>query len=78
MNFEDNEQLQLASLFFDLNEKGYKQMLSNSDPKNTSPKDDYFDEIYKEFNITRVNAKRSINSNPNKRNSIKEIVVTNY
>ena len=53
-------------------------MLSNSDPKNTNPKDEFFDEIYKEFNITRVNAKRSINSNPGKRNSIKEIVVTNY
>ena len=78
MNFEDDEQLQLASLFYDLNEKGYKQMLSNSDPKNTNPKDEFFDEIYKEFNITRVNAKRSINSNPGKRNSIKEIVVTNY
>ena len=78
LKFEDDEQLQLARLYCDLNEKGYKQMLSNSDPKNTNPTDNFFDKVYKDFNITRVNAKRSINSNPNKRNSIKEIVVTNY
>ncbi len=53
-------------------------MLSNSDPKNINPNDDFFDMIYKKYNITRVNAKRSINSDPTKRNSIKEITVTNY
>ena len=53
-------------------------MLSNSDPKNTDPNDDFFDTIYSNFNITRVNAKRSINSNAKKRKAIKEIVVTNY
>ena len=78
MNFEDDKQLQLANLFFELNNKGYKQMLSNSDPKNINPKDEFFDDIYKDFNIKRVDVKRSINSNSNKRNSIKEIVVTNY
>ncbi len=77
-NFEDNEQLQLAALFYKLSEKGYKLMLSNSDPKNTDPTDDFFDDIYKNYRITRVAAKRSINSNPKKRHSIKEIVVTNY
>ena len=53
-------------------------MLSNSDPKNTNPDDNFFDTIYSNFNISRVDAKRSINSDPTKRNSIKEIVVTNY
>lgn len=77
-NFQDDEQLQLASLFYDLNEKGHYLMLSNSDPKNTNPEDDFFETIYANFNIQRVDAKRSINSDPNKRNSIKEIVVTNY
>lgn len=77
-NFQDDEQLQLASLFYDLNEQGHYLMLSNSDPKNTNPEDDFFETIYANFNIQRVDAKRSINSDPNKRNSIKEIVVTNY
>ena len=77
-NFQDDEQLQLASLFYELDKQGHKLMLSNSDPKNTNPNDDFFETLYSNFNITRVNAKRSINSNGNKRNSIKEIVVTNY
>ena len=77
-NFQDDEQLQLAGLFYDLNEQGHHLMLSNSDPKNTNPEDDFFETIYANYNIQRVDAKRSINSDPNKRNSIKEIVVTNY
>lgn len=77
-NFEDDEQIQLANLFHDLDEKGHKLMLSNSDPKNTNPEDDFFDTIYSNYNILRVDAKRSINSKGNKRNAIKEIVVTNY
>ncbi|HHM21657.1 MAG TPA: Dam family site-specific DNA-(adenine-N6)-methyltransferase [Bacteroidetes bacterium] len=77
-NFQDHEQLQLAKLFHELDLQGHKLMLSNSDPKNTDPNDDFFETIYAKFNITRVDAKRSINSDGNKRNSIKEIVVTNY
>ena len=70
--------MQLAGLFYDLDQQGHKLMLSNSDPKNTDPNDDFFDIIYSNFNITRVDAKRSINSNAKKRKAIKEIVVTNY
>jgi DNA adenine methylase len=77
-NFEDDEQLQLASLFYELDNKGLKLMLSNSDPKNTNIEDDFFDMIYSNYKITRVDARRSINSNGKKRNSLKEIVVTNY
>ena len=77
-NFRDDKQFELANLFHELDEQGIYLMLSNSDPKNTNPDDDFFDLIYKKYNITRVNAKRSINSDPTKRNSIKEIAVTNY
>ncbi|NLE63060.1 MAG: Dam family site-specific DNA-(adenine-N6)-methyltransferase [Bacteroidales bacterium] len=77
-NFRDDEQIQLATLFNELNEKGILQMLSNSDPKNTDPTDNFFDLIYKEYNIIRVPAKRIINSNASKRNHINEIIVTNY
>ncbi len=78
LTFQDDEQLQLAELYYELHEKGYSLMLSNSDPKNTDPNEDFFDQIYKDYRITRVDAKRSINSDPTKRNTIKEIVVTNY
>ncbi len=76
--FEDAEQRQLADLFHRLHSKGVKQMLSNSDPKNNNPDDHFFDVMYSEFNISRVPARRMINSNPNKRDAINEIIVTNY
>jgi DNA adenine methylase len=76
--FEDVEQRQLADLFHRLNYIGAKQMLSNSDPKNNNPNDHFFDEMYSEFNISRVPARRMINSNPAKRDAINEIIVTNY
>ena len=76
--FADKEQNQLAELFHFLNNKGTLCMLSNSDPKNNDPKDNFFDDLYKDYNIVRVPAKRMINSNAEKRGAINEIVVTNY
>jgi len=76
--FSEFEQFQLAELFIGLDKFGHKLMLSNSDPKNIDPNDNFFDNIYSNFKISRVDAKRSINSDGTKRNLIKEIVVTNY
>ena len=53
-------------------------MLSNSDPHNTDPDDDFFDDLYKDFNIERVKARRSINSNGAKRGAINELLIRNY
>ncbi len=53
-------------------------MLSNSDPKNNDPKDEFFDVFYKGFNIERVPAKRFINCDASKRGNINEIIVRNY
>ncbi len=77
-DFKDDEQIQLAALFNELNEYGSLLMLSNSDPKNTDPSDNFFDMLYKGYNLIRVPAKRAINSDGAKRNSINEIIVTNY
>lgn len=76
--FGDPEQIALAALFAELNQKGVKQMLSNSDPKNHNPEDHFFDELYSGFHISRVPARRSINSNGLKRKAINEIIVTSY
>ena len=76
--FADNEQFQLAKLYKQLDKKGSKVMLSNSDPKNNDPSDNFFDEIYNGYNIYRVPARRMINSDSTKRGVINEIVVTNY
>lgn len=77
-SFGHNEQVELANLFRLLDKKGMQLMLSNSDPKNIDPSDNFFDEIYNDFNITRVPARRMINSDSTKRGIINEIVVTNY
>lgn len=76
--FDDEKQIELSELFHKLNARGVKMMLSNSDPKNTDKTDDFFDEVYKNYHIARVPAKRAINSDASKRQAINEIIVTNY
>lgn len=46
-DFNDKEQTRLRDFFAKLNKKGAKLMLSNSDPKNENPNDNFFDEIYR-------------------------------
>ena len=53
-------------------------LASNSDPKNTNPDDDFFDDLYKGLHVERVLAKRMINSKTEGRGSITEIVIHNY
>jgi len=77
-SFTDREQTELATLFERLNKNEIYQMLSNSDPKNINPDDNFFDELYGNYHISRVPARRMINSNSAKRAAINEIVVTNY
>lgn len=77
-DFTDKEQKELSILFAHIHSKGGYAMLSNSDPKNNNPADNFFDELYKNFNVQRISSKRMINANASKRGSINEIVVTNY
>jgi DNA adenine methylase len=78
--FGDAEQERLARMFRALDRRGVHQMLSNSDPKNTDPADDFFEKTYSEYRGTfwRVPAARAINSNAKRRGHINEIVITNY
>lgn len=76
--FDDNDQIELAENFKDLDKKDCLLMLSNSDPKNTNENDNFFDDLYKGFEIERVYAKRMINCQASKRGDITEIVVMNY
>ncbi|WP_083978856.1 DNA adenine methylase [Bacillus alveayuensis] len=77
-DFTDENQKELAQYYRELDKQGAYLMLSNSDPKNTDPNDEFFDELYAEFHIERVAARRSINSKGNSRGAITEILVTNY
>ena len=77
-DFNDQDQERLATLFRDLDQKGAKLLLSNSDPKNTVPDDEFFDNLYSEFTIDRVSANRAINSKGLKRGPINELLIRNY
>ena len=76
--FNDEEQIRLRNFCSKLDALGHKWMLSNSDVKSTNATDNFFDDIYAEFEIARVKAKRSINSNPEKRGELSELLITNY
>ena len=76
--FDDNDQIKLSKFYRKLSDKGVCVMLSNSDPKNTNPDDNFFDNIYAGFNINTINAKRMINADSKGRGAISELVITNY
>jgi|TARA_B110001452_G_scaffold223135_1_gene196253 DNA adenine methylase len=77
-DFNDDNQTELASLAKELDKKNVLFLLSNSDPKNTVKDDEFFDELYSDFKIDRVFANRAINSNPDRRGKISELLIQNY
>ena len=77
-DFSDEEQIELAEYINVLNKKGAKIVISNSDPKNNDIDDNFFDKLYKNYNINRVKATRMLNSNANLRGAINELLITNY
>lgn len=76
--FSDKEQIELARFVDEMNKKGSKIVVSNSDPKNTNEDDNFFDDIYATHNIKRVEATRTINSNSEARGKIKELLISNF
>lgn len=76
--FNDEEQIRLRNFCVKLDNLGHKWMLSNSDVRGKNEKDNFFDDIYADFLIKRVDAKRSINANPEKRGKLKELLIQNY
>ena len=75
--FDDNEQYRLARFIDTINASGAKIVLSNSDPKNVNEDDNFFDDLYKNYKINRVEATRMINSKADKRGKINELLISN-
>jgi len=69
--FGEREQRELAAILGELNQRGCKVMLSNSWVDSVL-------ELYKDFNCFELKASRAINSNPDRRGKISELLVTNY
>jgi len=67
--FED--QVRLSELFRTLSKKGVKVMLSNS-------KVLAIEELYQDYTVRTISAKRFINCDGNRRSGTSEIIVTNY
>ncbi|MDE7138770.1 MAG: DNA adenine methylase [Ruminococcus sp.] len=76
--FGDEQQIQLSKFIECMSEKGAKILASNSDPKNTDENDNFFDDIYRNFNITRVKASRMINSKGTGRGTLNELLINNF
>lgn len=75
--FNDAEQIRLRDFCYKLNTLNYTWILSNSDIKEKDKNNNFFDDLYSDFNIQRVNVRRSINSNTEKRGQLKELLITN-
>lgn len=69
--FGKEEQRRLAKVFKELDQKGVYVMLSNH---NTT----LINELYKDYHIHVIEAKRNINSNGKKRGKVEEVIVTNF
>lgn len=75
--FNDTEQIRLRDFCHKLDVLNHTWILSNSDVKGKNINDNFFDDLYANFNIQRVEAKRSINANPQKRGKLTELLITN-
>ncbi len=76
--FDDRAQIELANYVQEMDRKGAFVVVSNSDPKNASPEDDFFDNLYAGHQINRVAATRMINSKSEQRGKISELLICNY
>ena len=70
--FNDEEQVRLRDNINKM-KNTCKIILSNSDTK-----DGFFDDLYKGYNIQRIQARRNINRNPNGRGKIDELLIKNF
>lgn len=77
-SFNDQEQIRLKDFYSNLTKQGCYGMLSNSDCRGRNENDLFFDELYKDFIIERVYAKRCINANASKRGVLTELLIRNY
>lgn len=76
--FDDSEQIRLAQFVGKINALGAKILVSNSEPKNFNPDDEFFEDLYRGYTIRRVSATRMVNSNAGGRGKINELLICNW
>lgn len=77
-DFNDKEQERLNLFCKKIDKLGYQFLLSNSDPTNHNPDDDFFEVLYRGFSIERVKANRTISATSAGRVQISELLIKNY
>ena len=75
--FSDVQQIELGNFITEMAHKGALIVASNSDPHNANEQDEFFDNLYADFNIERVQAARMVNSNARRRGPINELLISN-
>lgn len=76
--FDDNAQTELADFFARISKAGAKAIVSNSDPKNANADDDFFDALYAQYHMHRIEATRMISCNSKSRGKISELLIANF
>ena len=69
--FDRNEQVRLKKACDRLNERNVKFILSNSSTK-------FIRELYRDYKVKIIKAKRAVNSKPDRRGEIDEVLVRNF
>ena len=77
-DFNDDDQRALAAFCHQLSDVGCYWMESNADCSAKNPEDTFFEELYQDYRIERVNAARFINANASKRGKLTELLIMNY
>lgn len=75
--FNDAEQIRLRDFCTRISQKQARFVASNSDPIEETSGESFFEQLYYQFKIKRVYATRMINSNPNNRGFVSEIMISN-
>lgn len=75
--FDDAEQVRLRDFCNTIVQQGSRFLLSNSDVKGKNPSDNFFDELYSDYQIQRVWATRMVNANSQKRGKLTELMISN-
>ena len=71
--FDENDQIRVRDFCDELHVKGSKWILCNSEIN-----DCFFDKLYSEYHITRLNVTRNLNQRAMKQRQIKDLMIRNF
>lgn len=76
-SFNDDSQIELATFTKEITQSGAHFALSNSDPHQSDPTDNFFDDLYADFDIQRIQAARMISARSKGRGNVSELLIIN-